>query len=370
MATPAIRLLRRAFPDAQIDVLARPGVAAVLLDNLDVTQVMAADDRALAKEQVADLRSRRYDAAMLLPNSLGSAWLAWKLRIPVRVGYSRGGRWPLLTHRVGYDPYAWQTPTEQPLSKKSIRPDPARQAAKDHLPGERPHHMVDYYMCLAMWTAEALGYKPEAGMQFEPAMIVELAPEAVSKVDALLMRDGLGGRRLVGVNPGAAYGGAKRWPLERLAHAADEFATRYDAAIVSTASRGESKLTDEVAAHAKTTIHRLGEELDLRGLAALIDRFSMLITNDSGAMHIAAARGVPTIAIFGPTDWNVTKPYSASGVVVRQSPPCAPCFLRECPIDHRCMIDVQVQDVMSAAEKLITGSGGGARPGPAGKLRP
>jgi heptosyltransferase II len=358
MATPAIRLLRRAFPAAEIDVLVRPGVSAVLRDNPDITRVIAADDRSLPKAVFANLRAKRYEAMMLLPNSLGSAWLSWKLRIPVRVGYSRGGRWPLLTHRVGYDPYAWQTPTEQPLSKKSIRPNAERQNVKDHLPGDRPHHMVDYYMCLAMWTAEALGYKPETGMQFEPGMVVELAPDAVAKVETLLQEHDLAGKRLVGINPGAAYGGAKRWPLERLAQTADELAARYGAAIVSTASRGESKLTDEVAAHAQAKIHRLGEELDLRGLAALIDRFSMLVTNDSGAMHIAAARGVATIAVFGPTDWNVTKPYSSNGVVVRESPPCAPCFLRECPIDHRCMIDVQVQDVMAAAEKLVAGNAG------------
>jgi heptosyltransferase-2 len=344
MATPALAYLRGAFPDARIDVLARPSVAGVLRDNPDVTDVIAADDRKMSPEVLGRLRAIGYDAIALMPNSLGSAWLAFKLRIPRRVGFARGGRRFLLTHALPFDALEWQTRTPKPLSNKSI-PGP-------HEPsnGVRPHHMVEYYLRIAKQTAAAL--RNSAAPEPQPHLQLMVSDAAREKVADVLQSMGLAGKRLISVNPGAAYGGAKRWPAERMAAVAQELAgDEYE--IVSTASRFEIELTDAVQSYTGRQVHRVGEQLTLQELAALLPWLSLLITNDSGVMHMAAALEVPTIAIFGPTDWNVTYPFQQNATVIRHSPECAPCFLRECPIDHRCMTRISVDQVIAAGKELL-----------------
>jgi heptosyltransferase-2 len=353
MCTPAIALLRQIFPQATIDAICRRSVAPVFSGSRDLNSVIVADERDLSREQLMDLRNRGYDAALLFTNSLRSAWAAYRIGIPRRIGFSRNARRLLLTLPLHYNSYDWQTPTPEPISRKSIPPDEHRQEQPDALPGKRPHHMTDYYACLALWTAESLGYTPAPNKMLETGpMRIEVLPEADTTLDQLLAQHNLAGRVLIGVNPGAAYGKAKRWPLPRMAEVADLLAAKYNAAIVSTASRAEAALDEELNAISTCDIVPLGQQLDLNGLAALVRRMKLLITNDSGTMHIAAALRTPTVAIFGPTDWNVTAPYHANAEIVRQSPRCAPCLLRECPIDHRCMLDVQVQDVIAAAERV------------------
>ena len=127
---------------------------------------------------------------------------------------------------------------------------------------------------------------------------------------------------------------------------------------MSTASASESHLNDEVQEHCKVTIHRIGEQLDIAGLIAFMPRLKILITNDSGAMHLAAAHHVPVVGIFGPTDWNSTHPWNVPHRLIRHETACAPCFLRDCPIDHRCMDNIPIDEVVQAASELIHQNGG------------
>jgi len=346
MATPAIAWLLDALPEAQIHAVARPGVASVLEGHPWLHRLWALDIRKASPAESEELKQQQYDAVVLFTNSLSSAWVAWKLGARHRIGYARGGRSLLLTRRLRYNKLEWQTRTPRPLSKKSI-PGPRQEKPPP------PHHMVAYYLGLVDAAVEAL----QAGEQrvpsiYTPPLLLHVTGTADLAVDQLLARHNLTGKRLIGLNPGAAYGGAKRWPVERLASVADLLATP-DTAFISTASPAESPFTDIIAQHTQQPIHRLGEEVDLAGLTGLISRLALLITNDSGPMHIAAAVQTPTVAIFGPTDWNVTYPYSPHAVVVRQSPDCAPCFLRECPIDHRCMRDITAEEVARAARALL-----------------
>ena len=353
MATPAIEFLRRTFPEAQIDAVARRGAAGVLLDNPHLSSVIVADERKLDPEIRRRLAAQRYDAAAILPNSFGSAWMAWRLGIRRRIGFARGGRSLLLSHRISYEPYEWQTPTPKALTRKCIAP-------RDGPAAGLPRHMVHYYLRVAVHTAQALG-AAVAAPDDDSAVALHLPVNADSAghVSELLAKHRLNTHPLlVGINPGAAYGGAKRWAPELLAEVADALVETHDARIICTASPGESNLTDEVQAHASSTIYRLGEEVDLRGLTALIARLAVLVTNDSGAMHVAAALGTPIVAVFGPTDWNVTKPWSRRARVLRDSPECAPCFLRECPIDHRCMTGVAPG--ASVESELVAARDGGA----------
>lgn len=354
MATPAIAWLRQRFPEARIDALVRRGPAGVLLDNPHLTEVITADERRLTPGERERLKGARYDAVALFPNSLRSAWLAWRLGLPRRAGFARPWvRSLLLTRPLPYDPRLWQSPTPRPLSSRS------RPGAREEQ-GQR--HMVDYYLTIAARTAALLGLENECPPDTTPVntpLVLPVNALAAEQLDELLRSRGLAGRPLIALNPGAAYGSAKRYPLPLLARAADELLGHLPAdagpppALVSTAAPNESSLNDELEAGLSAPLHRLGEQLDLRGLTALLDRASLLITNDSGAMHMAAARRTPTVALFGPTDWNVTHPWSPAARVLRQSPDCAPCFLRECPIDHRCMTALSPSSVAQAALELL-----------------
>jgi heptosyltransferase-2 len=167
--------------------------------------------------------------------------------------------------------------------------------------------------------------------------------------------DGGGERPIVGMSPGAAFGSAKRWLPERFAAVADYVAQHYQAQVVAVGSKGERPICEEVARRAKTPVAVLSGLFPLRGVIALCGRLRLFVTNDSGNMHIAAARATPIVAIFGPTDWRITAPYHPGAIIVRSDTPCAPCLLRECPPghDHECMRAVTVDNVIAAVDRQM-----------------
>ncbi len=344
MATPALGLIKAALPDVTIDLMCRPSVAGIMQDNPHKTNLIEAREKDLPAELRAQIRGARYDAVALMTNSLGSAWMAFRLGIPRRVGFNREGRGLLLTHRLAFNPLEWRSPTPRPLSRRSIKGVPQ--------PG-LPCHMVEYYLRIASATIEAIA--PGRMKTMPPAdykMTLPLNRDAERKVAALLREAGIMGKTLIGINPGAAHGPAKRWPAERLGHVVDGL-DRPDWAFVSTAAPGESQLNDVVQKETPVKIHRLGEKTTLRELPALISRLAVLVTNDSGPMHIAAARQVPTVAIFGPTDQPNTRPWDAPAALMRHPVPCSPCFLEECPIDHRCMAGVEAFEVAEQVMMML-----------------
>jgi heptosyltransferase-2 len=161
--------------------------------------------------------------------------------------------------------------------------------------------------------------------------------------------------RWIGLNPGAAFGGAKRWLPERFAEAGDQLARDRGAAVAIVGSATERPLGDEIAARMQAPTRVMCGETDLHQLVGVLSRLSLLLTNDSGPMHLAAALGVPVVAVFGSTDPTETFPVGEHRLV-REPVPCSPCLLRECPIDHRCMTRVTVERVVSAARELQAGS--------------
>jgi len=354
MCTPAIAFLRGAFPSAGIIVMGRRHLGDIFGGNPHVSGFVAADDRQLDAETREGIIASRFDAVALMPNSFRSAWVARRLGIPKRIGYSRNGRRLLLTHPIPYDPYEWQTPAAKPLGNRALRPIPASKPGPWNRP---PKHMVHYYMRIAERTAEALGSDARAGTLARGSvpLVLPVDPEARKQIDALLAGCGLEGRRLLGVAMASANSPAKRWPPQRFAEACDRLAEEMDAEVVSLAYDREAAEAEAVARLMKRPLRRIGEKITLAGLVALVDRLDLLVTHDSGAMHIAAARETPTVAVFGPTDWNVTYPWSRRAEVVRVSPECAPCLLDKCPIDHRCMNAVTAEVVVAAARRLLAG---------------
>jgi heptosyltransferase-2 len=159
----------------------------------------------------------------------------------------------------------------------------------------------------------------------------------------------------VAVNPGAAYGSAKRWIPERFAAVADRLAEEFGLRVVLTGGPGEAEIGRDIAAAMKNAPLNLIGSTSVRQMMAVLSLCRLMVTNDSGPMHVAAAFGIPIVAVFGPTDHTTTSPLAGTCRIVRREADCAPCLLRQCPTDHRCMEAVTVDDVLTAARSLLGG---------------
>ena len=307
MALPAIADVRRASPGRSITVAARPSVRGLFSLVPDVNA------------HVGRVTSG-YDAALLLPNSFRAAFDVWRARIPERWGYRTDCRGPLLTRAVAHPP--------------------------------RGVHQIEYYQQLV----KALGFSNAAS---EPRL--EVIDEVRDEGQRALTGAGWDGRSpLVALAPGAAYGGAKRWPPEYFA----ELAAALQADGVATVLVGSA--ADAAAGREiESELRRLRSErggsrtlnligaTDLQTLAGVLANCRGIVTNDSGAMHLAAALGVPVTAVFGPTDERATGPRGSAHAVLANPVVCRPCMLRECPIDHRCMRGVPVAAVLAEARRTL-----------------
>jgi heptosyltransferase-2 len=300
MALPAVADVRRAHADAHITIAARPSVAPLyaLVEGVDSMLTLSSG---------ASLAG--FDAALLLPNAFHAALAVWRARVPERWGYRADGRRLLLTRSVDRPP--------------------------------RPVHQVEYYRHLVA----ALGF---ANGSPEPRVRVTDAVRAAGA--DLLHSAGWDGRTpLVALAPGAAYGGAKRWPSQYFAELAADLA-RDGMQTVTIGSAADAASSAGVRA-----TFDLIARTDLPTLAGVLVHARTLVTNDSGAMHLAAAAGVPVTAVFGPTRDRETRPLGNGHAVLTNEVWCRPCMLRECPLDHRCMRGVAPASV--AASVRITMSG-------------
>ncbi|HEY7210270.1 MAG TPA: lipopolysaccharide heptosyltransferase II [Bryobacteraceae bacterium] len=326
MAVPALQALRQEFPQARISILARPWVAGLYAREPFCDELLPYDLprgwRGLrAKFDFArELRHRQFDCAILFPNSLEVAALAWAARIPVRIGYARDGRSALLTHAM-----------ERPK------------------PGETPRHQRFYYLELLRRAGVIANYQTNSPIRFSGARL------AAEQGRARFAAAGVAGA-VIGISPGAAYGGAKRWLPERFAEAAIGLAGEREATVAVFGAPNERGVCERV----REAIARAGLAcLDFSGATSIAEftelaaACELFLTNDSGPMHIASALGVPTVAVFGATDNEATGPTGEASRVVREPVECSPCLLRECPIDHRCMKRVTAQQVVEAAHELI-----------------
>jgi heptosyltransferase-2 len=319
MSLPAIRALREKYPTAEISVLARPWVADLYLGESAIQRVIPLHGkpgvRNLADKwrDAQSLRSEGFDLAVLLPNSFESAAVVFLGGVRRRVGYARDGRGPLLTDAI-------------PVPKQ----------------GEIPRHERFYYLEL-LRRAGLIVELPEVSL-----IRLEGAAAARMRGQKLFDARGISGA-VIAISPGAAYGTAKRWLPDRFAEAARRVADATGAEIVVFGSEAEKELCDAVATAARG--HNLAGATSLREFLDMTAACSLYLSNDSGAMHVAAALGVPSVTVFGPTDETGTGPSGEFARIVREPVDCAPCKLRECPIDHRCMTRVSVDAV--SAEALL-----------------
>jgi heptosyltransferase-2 len=326
MCLPALRALREGFPRAYIAVQARPWVADLYTRERFSDRVIpyvsapGAADWSGKWRAAKALQLEHFDCALLLPNSFDSALVVWLAGIPRRIGYNRDRRGLLLTD--------------------AIRPPS---------PGEIPRHERFYYLELLRRSGIL------SGAPVSDAIRLDCADPARQSGEARFGELGLAAP-VIGVSPGAAYGGAKRWLPERFAETASQLAAATGATVAVFGSKAERGIAETVAEHlraARILVHNFAGETSLREFIDLAAACRVFITNDSGAMHVAAALGVPTVAVFGATDHQATGPTGPFVQVVREPVECSPCLLRECPIDHRCMTRVSAGRVAQAGLDLL-----------------
>jgi heptosyltransferase II len=314
MALPAVRGVRGAFPEAHLSIAALPSILPVFEERTAAypQQLLGVDKRS----EPHVLRDGQFDAVLLLTNSFRTAWAARQAGVRERWGYAAGVRGTLLTAAVA-------------------RP-------------RREVHQTEYYLELVRGLG--LGAATTAPK-------IDVTSQTIDRARRLFDHHGVGQNELlVGFAPGAAYGHAKRWPPDRVAAVVTRVSHECGARCVlvgATADRGAGREIESSLPPDVRIVNLIGHT-DLRQLIGVLRVCRAFVSNDSGAMHLAAAVGVPVTALFGPTKANVTAPVGNHDVV-RRDVFCSPCMLRECPIDHRCMKRITVDEVFaSIAGRLST----------------
>ncbi len=331
MCLPALMDIRDCFAKAGITILARPTIAELLHEQCGINDVLVYEHRTdhrgifglLRLSQV--IRKRAFDTAVLFQNAFEAAVLASLSNIPTRIGYATDGR-------------GW-------LLSQSVR-----------LPSQPSLHQARYYQQLVQTITKAPS-KDRA-----PKLVVTAMDQVACEAkfpEVFLPSEML----LIGINPGSIYGSAKRWLPERFAELGDQLVVQirkeypeYSAVrCLLMGGKGEEALGVEIANRMCSQPIVLSGKTSIRELMGILRRCAVLVSNDTGPMHMAQALGVPVVAIFGSTDPKSTRPSGGGQSVIRTEVRCAPCLLRACPIDHRCMTGISTNLVMTAVMKQIHG---------------
>jgi heptosyltransferase-2 len=311
---PTVYSLRRLFPKAHISVLVKSHLAELWEANPDVDEIIPyvmprGASRILGELRIARLiRSKTIDLAVIFPRSFSSALMVFLGGIPRRIGYKGEGRNLLLTERI----------------------DCATELLR--------RHRMYYYLHLI----DCLGHCP-----FPPLPSLSLNGNQERWAKTFLSHNRLHGKLLIGFNPGATYGEAKCWPAERFATLGRRLIREYGASILIFGSSRlkEKELNAAIAQGIGAGCLNVSGQTSLLQLAALLRHCKLLVTNDTGTMHVAAGVGTKVVAIFGSTDPRTTSPLGEGHVIIHRNVSCSPCLKRVCPEDHRCMNLIEVEDV-------------------------
>ncbi len=332
LSTPALTSLGKAFPDSRITVLAAPWVAPLLETHPAVKRVLIYDPKGRHRSWLARgkffklLRSYNFDTAILFPNSLHSALIAFLSSIPRRTGYATDGRKLLLSQSV-------------PLK-----------------PNSKTIHQAEYYLDLLRTM----------GIEIHPDdkhLVLKLtAPEKQWAKNFLAQQSIDNSKILTAIHPGAVKPG-KRWPYKRFVRVGQELVKKHNAHLLLLGSKNEKVLLEQIQAEISSASQTIVCGTSLRKVAALLECCRLFIGNDSGLMHMATALNTPIVAIFGPGTPQTTAPYNQdlANVIVMKDFSCRPCrqrFFSECRPSPEgvapCLDAVQAQDVLAGVEKLLT----------------
>jgi heptosyltransferase-2 len=327
MTIPALRLLRRLFPDAAITLHTRAWAKGVFQDA-DFLDEMISFDRETGfnnlRGQAALLREKQFDLGIVFPNSFASA-LAMKLGgVARRFGYAKEGRGFLLSDPLAIPPW------------------------------KNERHEVYYYLNLiSNIGTKVLGTDTTGNVDLDGSLNVSADRRVAAR--RFLANAGIEtGRKVVALGVGSTNSMAKRWGVERYAQLNDRLQSDMGAAIVLVGGPDEIDVATAVAERSKHKPTILTGKTDLGQATAILSEVDLLVSNDMGLAHIAPATGTQTIVIFGPTNPVTTRPFAENGIVMRKNVECSPCMKRECPIDHRCMEWISVEEVFTKAAELLS----------------
>ena len=352
MTTPALLRLREKFPEAHIALLTPEKLRDLWRHHPAVNETLSFTRGESIFAIGKKLCAGKFDLALVLPNSPRSAMETWLAGIPQRLGYARPWRNFFLTQAV--------TPRADAVRMRKRTPGEIAQLVagvaspignRQSAVGNALAHQIHEYLRLAA----ALGADPEP-----------LAPQLTvtpDDIEAAKKKFGLEKitAPLFGLNPGAEYGPAKRWPVEKFAAAAREIQQRTNCAWLLFGGQSDATITNQIESairNPQSTILNLAGKTSLRELMALLKLCRVLLTNDTGPMHVAAAVGTPVVVPFGSTSPELTGPGlpgEARQRLLKSDAACSPCFLRECPIDFRCMNGISVERVVAAVLAAHTG---------------
>ncbi len=321
LSYPAVQQLKTLFPKSHLAILLPSYLADLWKTVPYVDEIILFQKKGGIGSVWEDLnlsqslKERRFDLALVLPRSFRSAFHIYFARIPIRIGYQNEGRSLFLTHRIRR--------TREALDI----------------------HRVLYYRKLL---------EPFGKIENPPSPQIYLREEDRRWADQVLKDLGIReGRPLIGMNPGATYGLAKCWYPDRFGELGKRVAERWQASIFLFGKEEERPIVHEIQRHLGTKGADLTGKTSLLQLAALLERCSLLVTNDTGTMHVAAAVGIPVVALFGSTPPHITGPWGDGHVVVKKDVTCSPCWKRVCPTDHRCMELITVDEVEEVVNKKL-----------------
>ncbi len=319
LALPALNTLKKNFPDAQIWVAAREWVKDIFTQGNLFEGILPLRKQSGMKallESSRKVKELHFDLGILFTNSFASALLFFLARIPERWGYEKDGRGLLLTKRIS-------------VQKSEDRP-----------------HQAHYYLDLL--------YRSGLKRCSEDLAFLLDQEERVRTGDWLKSLGIHPKDKIIVINPGAYYGSAKRWPAKKYAELAILLQKNASASILLVGSSDDTSLGEDISSRMEKKPFVVTGQTTLSRLASIISFADLFVTNDSGPMHLANALKIPVVALFGPTDPNQTGPYQQPFSIIHKGAPCWPCSYRECPFDHRCMLDISPQEVSDLCQKYLT----------------
>ena len=347
MTTPAIQRLRETYPEAHITLLTHEKLADIWRAHPDVNEVETFGAKEGVGAIAQRLKAKEFDLGIALPNSPRTAFELWRAGIPRRVGYCAPWRNWMLTHAV---PRATSVTHMRKRTEAEIRRlIDAPETASDTPVAEGSHHIHHYLRLVEAIGASSVPAAPR----------IEIPDGDLDSFAEQFIPNGDKKRLWLGLNPGAEYGPAKRWPADRFVAAAVELTRQTDCGWLVFGAKGDNE-TESIAneidrqTSAETVVNLVGRT-SLAQLCAGLKFCDALLTTDSGPMHVAAAIGTPVVVPFGSTSIELTGPGlpgDSTHQLLTAEAPCAPCFLRECPADFRCMNEISVERVAEATNKL------------------
>lgn len=327
MTIPAMREMRRIFPDARISLHTHAANEGLFSNAEFLDDIISFEKNRWPALDLYDnstfLKDEGFDLALLFPNSFDSALTAFLSRIPQRIGYNKDLRGLLLT---------------QPIAVPEWK---------------NRRHEVYYYLNLVSETEKRMIGRDTVS-RAEPDISLEISYERKEEARRTLIAAGVDPlRKTVLLGPGSTNSRAKQWPAARFAELCQRLDTDARLNVVLVGSKGDTEVAGVVSDIAGRSLIDLTGQTNIAEIAAIISVADLLISNDMGLAHIAPAVGTRSIVIFGPTNPVTTRPFSDSAVVVRHDVPCAPCMLRDCPIDHRCMTTITPANIFETAANLL-----------------